>query len=232
LWRRTLEAKCFRLSRSKTEYMKCDFSATTQKEGDVRLDGQVVPKKDTFRYLGSMLQKDGNINEDVSPRIKDGWLKWHQASGVLCDPMMPLKLKGKFYRIADVVLVDESRTGVDQKLELWRRTLEAKCFMLSRSKTEYMKCDISATTQKEEDVRLDGQVVPKKDTFRYLGSMLQKDGNIDDVSHRIKDDWLKWHQASGVLCDPRVPLKLKGKFYRIAIRPAMLYGAECWPTKG
>jgi hypothetical protein len=27
----------------------------------------------------------------------------------------------------DVVFVDESRTEVDQKLELWRRTLEAKC---------------------------------------------------------------------------------------------------------
>jgi hypothetical protein len=46
----------------------------------------------------------------------------------------------------DVVLVDWSRAGVDQKLELWRRTLEAKCFRLSRSKTEYMKCDFSATT--------------------------------------------------------------------------------------
>jgi hypothetical protein len=46
----------------------------------------------------------------------------------------------------DVILVDESRTEVDQKLELWRRTLEAKCFRLSRSKTEYMKCDFSATT--------------------------------------------------------------------------------------
>jgi hypothetical protein len=56
-----------------------------------------------------------------------------------------------------------------------------------------MKCDFSTTTQEEEDVRLDGQVVPKKDTFRYLGSMLQKDGDIDgDVSHRIKTDWLKW----------------------------------------
>jgi hypothetical protein len=54
-----LEAKCFRLSRSKTEYMKCDFSATTQKERDARLNGQVIPKKDIFRYLGSMLQKDG-----------------------------------------------------------------------------------------------------------------------------------------------------------------------------
>jgi hypothetical protein len=52
--------------------MKCDFSATTQEEGDVRLNGQVVPKKDTFRYLGSMLQKNGDINENVSHRIKAG----------------------------------------------------------------------------------------------------------------------------------------------------------------
>jgi hypothetical protein len=77
--------------------------------------------------------------------------------------------------------------GVDQKLELWRQILEAKDFRLSRSKMEYMKCDFSATTQEEGDVRLDGQVVPKKDSFRYLGSMLQKNEDIDeDVSHIIK----------------------------------------------
>jgi hypothetical protein len=92
----------------------------------------------------------------------------------------------------DVILVDESRMGVDQKLELWRQILEAKCFRLSRSKMEYMKCDFSATTQEEGDVRLDGQMVSKKDTFCYLGSMLQKNGDIDeDVSHRIKAGWLK-----------------------------------------
>jgi hypothetical protein len=110
--------------------------------------------------------------------------------------------------------------------------LEAKYFRLSKSKMEYMKCDFSATTQEEGDIRLDGQVVPKKDTFCYLGSMFQKNGDIDeDVSHRIKVDWLKWHQASVILCDPRVPLKLKCKFYMTTIRPTMLYGAECWPTK-
>ncbi|RCV29437.1 hypothetical protein SETIT_6G013500v2 [Setaria italica] len=42
---------------------------------------------------------------------------------------------------------------------------------------------------------------------------------------------MKWRQASGILYDERVPLKLKGKFYRTAIRPTMLYGAECWHTK-
>jgi hypothetical protein len=57
------------------EYIKCDFTATTQKEEDVRLDGQVVPMKDTFCYLRSMLQKNGDIDKDVSYRIKAGWLK-------------------------------------------------------------------------------------------------------------------------------------------------------------
>ena len=132
----------------------------------------------------------------------------------------------------DVVLVDDSRTGVNRKLELWRQTLESKGFRLSRTKTEYMMCGFSTTRCEEEEVSLDGQVVPQKDTFQYLGSMLQEDGGIDeDVNHRIKAGWMKWRQASGILCDKRVPQKLKGKFYRTAVRPAMLYGAECWPTK-
>jgi hypothetical protein len=132
----------------------------------------------------------------------------------------------------DVVLVDESQAGVNRKLELWRQTLESKGFRLSRTKTKYMRCDFGGAAQEEGDVSLEGQVVPKKDICRYLGSMLQRDRDIDaDVSHRIKAGWIKWRQASGILCDKRVPQKLKGKFYRTAIRPAMLYRAECWPTK-
>ena len=53
----------------------CDFSAIRHEGGDVSLDGQVVVQKDTFRYLGSVLQKDGDIDEDVTHRISAGWLK-------------------------------------------------------------------------------------------------------------------------------------------------------------
>jgi hypothetical protein len=52
----------------------------------------------------------------------------------------------------DVVLVDESRAGVNMKLELWRHTLESRGFRLSRTKTEYMMCDFSPTRHKDGDV--------------------------------------------------------------------------------
>lgn len=44
----------------------------------------------------------------------------------------------------------------------------------------------------------------------------------------LEQDGLKWRGASRVLCDKRIPLKLRGKFYKTAIRPAMLYGVKCW----
>ena len=76
LWRETLESKGFRLSRTKTEYMRYDFGGAAQEEGDVSLEGQVAPKKDIFQYLGSMLYRDGDIDTNVSYRIKAGWIKW------------------------------------------------------------------------------------------------------------------------------------------------------------
>ncbi|TVU10763.1 hypothetical protein EJB05_44309, partial [Eragrostis curvula] len=69
------ESRSGATQKSKREFMKCNFSATGHEDGDVSLVGQVIPKKDTFRYLGSMLHKDGDINEDVSQRIIAGWLK-------------------------------------------------------------------------------------------------------------------------------------------------------------
>ncbi|XP_078167143.1 uncharacterized protein LOC144561913 [Carex rostrata] len=93
-------------------------------------------------------------------------------------------------------------------------------------------CKFNGVRSDDRDVTLAGQVVPKKDTFRYLELMLQSDGEIDEyVSHRIRAGWIKWQQASGILYDRKVSQKLKGKFHRMTIRPAILYGAECWATK-
>ncbi|PHT29317.1 hypothetical protein CQW23_31084 [Capsicum baccatum] len=106
-------------------------------------------------------------------------------------------------------------------------------YRLSRSKTEYLECKFNDVRLEDEVVvKLESQEVCKRDSFKYLGSVIQGNGEIDeDVSHRIGAGWLKWKLASRVLCDKKVSPKLKGKFYRMVVRPAMLYGAECWPVK-
>lgn len=133
----------------------------------------------------------------------------------------------------DIVLVDETKGGLNTKLETWREALETKGLKISRTKTEYMECNFSNSRSRDDaEVKIDNQELPKKEHFRYLGSLISKDGELgDDVTHRIQVGWLKWKSASGILCDRRIPAKLKGKFYRTAIRPAMLYGTECWAIK-
>ncbi|PHT96739.1 Kinesin KP1 [Capsicum chinense] len=63
---------------------------------------------------------------------------------------------------------------------------------------------------------------------RFLRS-LKGNGETDkNVTHCIGVGWLNW-RASGFLYVKKVSPKLKGKFYRVAIHPALLYEAECWP---
>jgi hypothetical protein len=48
-----------------------------------------------------------------------------------------------------------------------------------------MQCDFSGVGGEDEDVSLEGKIVPKRNTFRYLGSMLQSNGDIKDTSFNL-----------------------------------------------
>ncbi|XP_016321114.1 uncharacterized protein LOC107672441 isoform X3 [Sinocyclocheilus anshuiensis] len=95
---------------------------------------------------------------------------------------------------------------------------------VSRSKTEYMcvnERDPSGT------VRLQGEEIKKVQDFKYLGSTVQSNGECGkEVKKRVQAGWNGWRKVSGLLCDKRVPARMKGKVYRTVVRPAMLYGLE------
>jgi len=72
----------------------------------------------------------------------------------------------------DIVLIYETRKGVNDKLEQWRRTLEVRGFRVSRSKTEYLHGCFSGRVDAREEVTLNGRSIPKVDKFKYLGSII------------------------------------------------------------
>ena len=132
----------------------------------------------------------------------------------------------------DIVLVVETKEEASSKLEELREALEGKRLRISHTKTVYLRCNFSGTESIEElEVTIGGEVITCTSKFKYLGSVIQSNQEIDgDVTNRIQAGRLKWRAATGVLCDKKFPRRLKSKFFRVAIRPALLYGTEYGPV--
>ena len=130
--------------------------------------------------------------------------------------------------VDDIVLVGKTREELSEELTKWRRALESRGFRISRSKTEYIQFNLD----EEGEVLMDGEEIKKVSAFKYLGSHVSQDGELDvEVRHRIQSGWNSWRKLTGILCARRVSVSLKGKIYKTAVRPAMLYGSETWAVK-
>ena len=80
----------------------------------------------------------------------------------------------------DIVLVAETRVEVSNKLNDWREALEGKGLHISRTKTEYLRCDCSGISPVgKPEVSIDESVVKSTTKYMYLGSIIQRDGEID-----------------------------------------------------
>ena len=69
--------------------------------------------------------------------------------------------------------------------------------------------------------------VPKVKEFKYLGSMIQECGSCErEIKKRVRAGWNGWRKVSKVICDRRLPARVKAKVYSSMVRPAMVYGLE------
>ena len=127
----------------------------------------------------------------------------------------------------DLVIASSSRIEVEKTLEKWRVALENAGLKISRKKTEHL-----AMNAGPEIVRMDGYQLKKVTSFKYLGSRVNENATTEeDMLKRTQCGWMKWRDLTPMLCDKRMPLNVKSKLYITVVRPAMLYGAECWATK-
>jgi len=73
------------------------------------------------------------------------------------------------------------------------------------------------------EVTIDGMTIPKVEKFKYLNLIIQQNEDIDeDINQCIKVGWHRWKYASGVLCDKKMPVGLKGKVCCMVVRPVVL----------
>ena len=131
----------------------------------------------------------------------------------------------------DLVLCDETRERMEERLENWRGCLEDAGLKVSRSKTEHLPPagNLQKIVMKEYDG--DGSTdLPQVSTFKYLGTTIDREGGCGtEIAKRIEKAWNRWRELTGVLCDKKIPTKLKVLLYKTAIKPTLMYGNEIWP---
>ena len=124
----------------------------------------------------------------------------------------------------DIVICEETREEVERRLESWKYALERRGMKVSRSKTEYLCINEG---NDDETVKMEDTKVSRVKQFKYLGSMVQESGGCErEVKKRVQAGWNEWRRVSGVICDRRLPARVKGKVYSSVVRPAMVYGLE------
>ena len=95
---------------------------------------------------------------------------------------------------------------------------------VSRSKTEYL-CINGGND--DETVKMEDAKVPRVKKFKYLGSTVQESGDCENkIKKRVQPGWNGWRRVSGVICDRRLPARVKEKVCSSVVRPAMVYGLE------
>ncbi|CAG5055753.1 unnamed protein product [Parnassius apollo] len=127
----------------------------------------------------------------------------------------------------DIALVDGDKGRLTRRVHAWREALENGGLKLNVAKTEYMACNSTDLTS----LRIGDDTVECTDKFRYLGSVLDASGDIDrDIKARLSAAWAKWREVTSIICNPKMPVKLKGQIYKTIIRPVLNYGSEAWPV--
>ena len=124
----------------------------------------------------------------------------------------------------DIVICEETKEEVERRLESWKYALERRGMKVSRSKTKYL-CINGGND--DETVKMEDTKLPRVKEFKYLGSTVQESGGCErEVKKRVQAGWNGWRRVSGVICDRRLPARVKGKVYSSVVRPAMVYGLE------
>ncbi|XP_068234253.1 uncharacterized protein [Palaemon carinicauda] len=120
---------------------------------------------------------------------------------VLCEELRNEDLWELFYG-DDMVITAENEEELQRRVIDWQDILERGSFRVNVNKTEVM------LSMKEGGDRI---------------AVQKSRGCEAEVGNRIKAVWGRWMELAGVVCDEKMPIRLKVKIDSTVIRPLLEY---------
>ena len=193
--------------------------------------------KDMYEGVTTKIKTRAGVSESFE--VKIGVHRGSTLSPYLFNLVLDELLKGVALEVPwcmlvadDMVIIGESEQEVESVLEQVREALESKGLKVNRDKTEHMESRWKGEQEGASRVKLQNGLLNKMKEFKYLGALVEEGEELDREVERIAQaGWCKWREASGILCDKRMPMKLNRKYYSTVVRPVMTYSAECWALK-
>ena len=116
---------------------------------------------------------------------------------------------GRMLFADDLVFCDPDGEMMELRLEKWRECMEKNGLKVSRANTEHQQ--ITGDTDPVRMKRYMETVMvnmPTVQSFKYLGSTIDRGGASKGEDNRVTKAWSKWRELSGVICDKKtIPTK-------------------------
>ncbi|XP_074361005.1 uncharacterized protein LOC141701213 [Apium graveolens] len=131
-WRYILESNGLRVSRSKTEYLWCNFSNLPNGEGVyVLMADQVLPPKDNFRLSNGFFMNKLRV-APIAEKVREGRLRWF-------GNIRRRRIATPVRRVEDLVVSGSRRRGRPRRIWDDLLTLDLRALNLSADMTSYRR---------------------------------------------------------------------------------------------
>ena len=111
----------------------------------------------------------------------------------------PLERGQKVIYIDDIILGTNTVEELQQVVEMWYNQLATHDMGMSKVKTEVLEVSREQPVSQLQ-ITVEGQQLKQTTAFRYLGSWLNKSGDLDrEVEARLQEIGNPWRNVSGVI---------------------------------
>ena len=134
-----------------------------------------IERVESFVYLGDKLNADGGCLSAVTARVRVGWMKFRELSGVLCGRKWSVKMKGRVYKAcvrAAIVYGGETWTVRKEEEGVLRRAERAMVRMMCGVKVKDRKSSMELMSMLglSEDI----VTLIRRSRLRWYGHVLRR----------------------------------------------------------